>query len=573
MSESHSMSLDLRNKTDCVVDVDTIVPNQFPATEHHSIDNSHEPVCDSSEAAPILSCHNLQYTIELSKKLVEKIPHSILRVTQVAIMGQSGAGKTTLLNILAQRASGNISGRIVVNGRALSRSKAKRILGYVHQQDEHFSELTVLESLQFIAGLTMPSSTNEERMERIMDVMCCLNLVQIQHSLVGNTSGSASMARGISGGERKRLSIAGALIHNPHILLLDEYTSGLDSEMALEVTNLLKDLAKRGRTIICTIHQPSSQIFYSFDKLHLLTQGRTVYFGKTDEVVAYFDALGKEYVCPPYFNPAEHVQRLAFSNGYGKKNFVLSLVEVFLEHPKNQLLQKTAKYLLILSQIDYGFLSKKCGVIGNQHLDSQATSRRDSKVVENVAKSSLSQQFAWLCWRNFRLLYRNKLKTKVKLIMNIVLGIVFGTIYFDVPNTNTGISDRNFFILQFAIVVGVRQTMETLTFFLREKVVYLRQVEQGLYGVLPYLSSRFIVEMPQMMVFPLVFCIISLPMVGLNYENENFIIFWAAIVTLILNAYSFGLAIGTLITDPDILSIISAAFNLTFYKSCRIQAS
>ncbi|EGD79678.1 hypothetical protein PTSG_10663 [Salpingoeca rosetta] len=259
----------------------------------------------------------------------------------------------------------------------------------------------------------------------------------------------------------------------------------------------------------------------------------TVYFGRTDAVVSYFDSLGDAFKCPPYFNPAEHIQRLAFAfhggEGGGKSD---ELMIRFEESQHNTDLIANAK-----------------------RLDAAAT-RRESRITA-MASASVPQQFWWLCWRNARLFYRNKLKTKVKLMINIVLGVILGVIYFDVPNSYTGISDRNFFMLQLAVVVGVRQSMETLSFFLREKVVYLRQVEQGLYGVFPYLTSRFIVELPQMVFFPLVFCSIALPLVDLNYGGGNFFIFWAALVFLILNAYSFGLAIGTIITDAQILSVVA----------------
>ncbi|EGD79680.1 hypothetical protein PTSG_10664 [Salpingoeca rosetta] len=140
----------------------------------------------SKGKAPTVSFHNLHYYVEVGKSKPRlEILKGISGVygggegELIAIMGQSGAGKTTLLNILAQRASGEVEGRVIVNGAPLRRSNAKKLIGYIHQNDEHFPELTVFETLLFMAGLTMPASTASERHERVLDVMACLNLAQV----------------------------------------------------------------------------------------------------------------------------------------------------------------------------------------------------------------------------------------------------------------------------------------------------------------------------------------------------------------------------------------------------------
>ena len=130
------------------------------------------------------------------------------------------------------------------------------------------------------------------------------------HQRVGSASGGADdAARGISGGERRRLSIAKVMILNPAILLMDEYTTGLDSETALSTTRVLRAVADSGRQVIATIHQPSSEIFFHFDKVCLLCEGHSVFFGAPRDVLKYFGTLGPDYVCPKVH------ERLAVSIG------------------------------------------------------------------------------------------------------------------------------------------------------------------------------------------------------------------------------------------------------------------
>ena len=144
----------------------------------------------------------------------------------------------------------------------------KGFIGFVHQDDQLFPTLTVWETLMYIAKLRLPRSfTVEQKAAQVERVILALGLSRCRDTLVGDVS-----IRGISGGERKRVSIAQELLASPSVILLDEPTSGLDSTTALRLIRTLHGLASGGRSIMMTIHQPSHRVYQQLDKLMLLSK-------------------------------------------------------------------------------------------------------------------------------------------------------------------------------------------------------------------------------------------------------------------------------------------------------------
>lgn len=253
-----------------------------------------------------------------ARQLLHDVNISVRPGQLLAILGSSGSGKTTLLDLLACRhEAGTLDGSITLNGRERTLDLVKEYGGYVMQEDRLFPSLTVRETLTFVARLKMPARFSlEEKTERVEQVIAELGLIHVADSPIGG-----SMLRGISGGERRRVSIGAQLLLDPSILFLDEPTSGLDSFTANNVVETLQSLARSNRTIVTTIHSPRSDIVKLFDLILILSQGppfcvpekqteqvlsslgRTVYFGPGDQVVAHFEGAG--YPCPRYTNPAD----------------------------------------------------------------------------------------------------------------------------------------------------------------------------------------------------------------------------------------------------------------------------
>eukprot|EP00117_Sycon_ciliatum_P004957 scpid101826/ scgid4733/ Protein white len=223
--------------------------------------------------------------------------HGLARAgSLLAIMGASGAGKTTFLNLLTDRtASGlQVNAVLAINDNAIKPSDVRRISSYVQQQDLFFSNLTVLEHLTVQALLRMNRNlTRKARLARVHEVLHELGLMDVINSYIGSVSGGT---RGISGGQQKRLSFATEVLTDPPVLFADEPTTGLDSFASEIVVHHLKRMAKSGRTILCTIHQPPTEVFNCFDDLLLLAEGRTAYLGPRAAAVSYFSNIG--YSCP-----------------------------------------------------------------------------------------------------------------------------------------------------------------------------------------------------------------------------------------------------------------------------------
>lgn len=223
----------------------------------------------------------------------------------LAMLGPSGSGKTTLLTALAGRLPGKISGSITYNGQPFS-SAMKRKAGFVSQDDILYPHLTVLETLTYAAFLRLPKNlTKKEKIEQAELIIMELGLIRCRNSMVGGP-----LVRGISGGERKRVSIGQEMLVNPSLLLLDEPTSGLDSTTAQRIVATLRWVARGGRTVVTTIHQPSSRLYRMFDKVLVLSEGYPIYCGGANLVMDYFASIG--YV--PGFNlvnPADFLLDLA----------------------------------------------------------------------------------------------------------------------------------------------------------------------------------------------------------------------------------------------------------------------
>lgn len=238
--------------------------------------------------------------------ILKGINGTVLPGELLAILGPSGSGKTTLLSALGRRLRPT-SGSITYNGKSFS-AAMKRNTGFVAQHDVFSPHLSVTETLVFTALLRLPAGglTKEEKVARAEAVIDQLGLTKCKKTIIGG-----KIVRGISRGERKRVSIGQELLMNPSLVFLDEPTTGLDSTVAKRIVLTLWELARGGRTVVMTIHQPSSRLFYMFDKVLLLSEGTCLYFGKGECAMEYFSSLG--YAPLRDMNPADFL--LDLSNG------------------------------------------------------------------------------------------------------------------------------------------------------------------------------------------------------------------------------------------------------------------
>ncbi|KAG8859017.1 hypothetical protein FRC20_011911 [Serendipita sp. 405] len=263
------------------------------------------------EAARLMTDHvpaNLQfsdisYAIPSGKVVLSNVTGSVKSGQIMAIMGPSGAGKSTLLDILARRQKrGTVGGTTLVNGRSVTDSEFRRVVGFVDQEDLLMSTLTVYETVLYSALLRLPREMSlEAKKFRTLETMHELGILGIKDSRIGESG-----KRSISGGEKRRVSIACELVTSPSILFLDEPTSGLDAYNAYNVVESLVTLARDyNRTVVFTIHQPRSNIVALFDQLVLLAKGRVVFSGPFAQCQSYFEGIG--FPCPTGFNIADYL--------------------------------------------------------------------------------------------------------------------------------------------------------------------------------------------------------------------------------------------------------------------------
>ena len=237
-----------------------------------------------------------------AKKILTDVQGIVHPCSLMALMGASGAGKTTLLNILnfQNRRGLNVSGKIMINGHEVDQKQMSDVSVFVQQADIFVGTLTVREHLMFHAKLRMLMSTSKEVRNRVEDVMVQMGLKKCENVLIG----VAEKIKGISGGEAKRLAFATEILSKPTLIFCDEPTSGLDTFMARSLVKLLKRYAGVGRTILCTIHQPSSEIFELFDHICIMAEGKCAFIGHSQECLSTFERAG--FPCPARYNPSDH---------------------------------------------------------------------------------------------------------------------------------------------------------------------------------------------------------------------------------------------------------------------------
>lgn len=240
----------------------------------------------------------LGFETKSGKKILQEVTGTMPRGSCWGVMGGSGAGKSTFVNVLMGKSHAT-TGTLKINGWAKEMSKYKKLIGYVPQDDIVFPELTVRENILHSARIRLPASWRDKRIQDHVDsLIAALQLTHVQHSRVGDASRPV-----ISGGQRKRVNIGMELAAGPMAIFLDEPTSGLDATSAASIMRLLRAISRLGVTVIAIIHQPREQIFYGFDQLLLLSHGRSVYSGATEDVQSYFESLG--FAFPQRANPAD----------------------------------------------------------------------------------------------------------------------------------------------------------------------------------------------------------------------------------------------------------------------------
>lgn len=407
-----------------------------------------------------------------------------------AVMGMSGAGKTSLLNIIAGKTrAGRVEGEVLVNGADYTGERMKDISGFVYQDDLMFGFMTVKDSIEMSARLRLPESvTKEEKEIRILDTIDTLNLIKCEKTKVGDC-----LKKGLSGGEIKRTAIGMELIANPPILFLDEPTTGLDSYTSYAVVKRLSLLAKQGRTVIATIHQPNSETFALFDDLCLMKDGEIIYFGPAKRAVTYFSRLG--FKCPAFANPADFIFLEVIGKSVNPQSLTAASVDLI------QAWRSSREYRSLIAKIES---VPELGV---------ATS-----VLRH--RASTSAQFSFLIERSLKNMYRELKLVGTQLFFGIYFGVLIGLAYINGARPSKTLTQqiRNqagalYFTAQIMHYWGI---FSTITIFSKEAPIVYREYTSGYYNISPYFFAKISVIVPFIICAPFMAIIIYYYMIGFD---------------------------------------------------------
>ncbi|CAB4408641.1 unnamed protein product [Rhizophagus irregularis] len=455
----------------------------------------------------------------------------------LAIMGPSGCGKTTLLNLLGDRVgSKGVQGTVTLNGHKPTK-KSKRFVAYCTQDDIFFPQLTVKETLSYTARLRLPREmSRRDKLKQVDNTMSLLNLSKCANTIIGD-----HRTRGVSGGERKRTNIASELLTDPSVILLDEPTSGLDSSLALELTKILKEFAvKQKKTIIMVIHQPSSQVFESFDKLMLMADGHMVYFGERAGVVDYLADQG--YKCHPNFNPADYILELLNDNTI-KQKLINGYAHSIRDDPTGK--QAIEKYSR-RSQTD--------NQLSNTILNAPVTSTRRWE-------ATFLQQVSILTQRTFKQ-SRSVILSRVDIFQTIALAIICLVVWLQIPFAETNIADRVGSIFFCGVFWSFHPMIGAVSSFPLDLVMLSKERQSRSYRLLSYYLSKQIAELPLVMFNPALFTIPVYWAANLLPDFGRFVAYLIVILLGTVTSQSFGYFFGATLLNVQKSISVSMVFML-----------
>ncbi|OVA08561.1 ABC transporter-like [Macleaya cordata] len=499
-----------------------------------------------------MSFDNINYYVDMPMELkAQGVPENRLQLLRdvtgafrpgvlTALMGVSGAGKTTLMDVLAGRkTAGYIEGDIRISGFPRNQETFARISGYCEQNDIHSPQVTVGESLIYSAFLRLPKEVSkEEKMIFVKEVMELVELDNLKDAIVGLPG-----ITGLSTEQRKRLTIAVELVANPSIIFMDEPTSGLDARAAAIVMRTVRNTVDTGRTVVCTIHQPSIDIFEAFDELLLMKRGgQVIYSGplgqNSHRIIEYFEAVPGVLKIKDTYNPATWM--LEASSIATEVRLGID----FAEYYKMSTLYQRNKVLV-------------------KELGTPSPGAKDLYFPTQYSQSTWGQ-FKSCLWKRWWTYWRSPDYNLARFFFTLAAALLLGTIFWMIGTKMENSIDLTIIIgalFSSVLFVSLNNCASVQPVVAIERTVFYRERAAGMYSALPYAIAQVVTEIPYVFVQTLYYTLIVYAMVSFEWKAAKFL--WFFFITFLTFLYFTYYGMMAVSVTPN--QQTAAIFASTFY--------
>ncbi|KAK4482015.1 hypothetical protein RD792_012931 [Penstemon davidsonii] len=460
-----------------------------------------------------------------------------------ALMGVSGAGKTTLMDVLAGRKTGGyIEGDIRISGFPKNQETFARISGYCEQNDIHSPQVTVRESLIYSAFLRLPKEVSKEQKLAFVDeVMELVELENLKDAIVGIPG-----VTGLSTEQRKRLTIAVELVANPSIIFMDEPTSGLDARAAAIVMRTVRNTVDTGRTVVCTIHQPSIDIFEAFDELLLMKRGgQVIYAGPlgrhSQKIIEYFEAIPGVPRIKEKYNPATWM--LEVSSVATEARLVMDFAQYY---ESTTLYQRNKALVKELSTPDSG---------------------AEDLYFRTQYSQSTWGQFKSCLWKQWWTYWRSPDYNLVRFFFTLACALLVGTVFWRVgtkKNSDTDLLTIIGAMYASVLFVGINNCSTVQPVVAIERTVFYRERAAGMYSALPYAMAQVLAEIPYVLVQTTYYTVIVYAMVSFEWTAAKFFWFYFVNFSSFLYFTYYGMMTVSITPNHQVAAIFAAAFYALF---------
>ncbi|CAO2839378.1 unnamed protein product [Amaranthus hypochondriacus] len=456
-----------------------------------------------------------------------------------ALVGVTGAGKTTLMDVLAGRkTSGYIQGEITVSGYPKKQETFARISGYCEQIDIHSPHVTVYESLLYSAWLRLSSQIDPKTQKMfIEEVMGLIELEPIKDALVGLPG-----MNGLSTEQRKRLTIAVELVANPSIIFMDEPTSGLDARAAAIVMRTVRNTVNTGRTVVCTIHQPSIDIFESFDELLLMKRGgQIIYAGplgdNSQKLIEYFEAIPEIPKIKEGYNPATWMLDITTPQLESHLGLDFALL-----YANSQLYQRNQEMI--------------------KELSTPSLNSEDLHFPTKYSQPFITQ-FRACFWKQYRSYWQNSSYNAVRFFMTTLMGVLLGVMFW---NKGTKLEKQqdlmNLLGILFSAILflGGSNALNVQVVVASERTVFYRERAAGMYSALPFALAQLAIEIIYIASINMGYALLLYSMIGFEWTVEKFFYFYYFIFMCFAYYTVYGMMLVSLTPRPEISAILMTFF-------------